>query len=181
MSSRYTNQLPLNVPIAQLKNLSSKNCILLDFLRLEIIHNIGMWHVGLVHHNNKKEKYWCNSHNTIQFFVCPRPMSSNNPPLTTTIIMTTSNMRWQTYVKALTVPSTNGERNKLSNMSPSNVTLPLNTGHPSKHLTCILNRFHYKNLHNYTYKTFLMSTLLFGLKKRFMIFIVVDVYYYNMF
>ena len=93
---------------------------------------------------------WRNTHETIQFFVHTWPMTSNTSHLTTSLIKTTSSMRGWTDSKALTIPSTNGDMNKLSNTSLSNVTWTFKTSHPSQHLTCILNKSHYTNLHNYT-------------------------------
>ena len=88
-----------------------------------------------------------------------RPIHLNSPSLTTTLITTKSNMCGETYSLALKILSTNGVRKKLPNTIPYNVTLPLKTSHPSQRLTCILNKFHYTNSHNYIPNSLLMSIL----------------------
>ena len=43
-----------------------------------------------------------------------------------------------------------GRGKKLSKNCLSNVTWPFKKSHPSQHLTCIINKFDYTNLQNYT-------------------------------
>ena len=111
-----------------------KYCRQLNLLPLERLHYIDMWHTGLVHHNQLKPVLvWLKKHHTV--FVRPRPMNSETPPLTTTLIMTTPNMRGQTDANALTIPPTNGDsknsqtRSRLTSHDHSSQFIPFNISH----------------------------------------------------
>ena len=73
---------PLKLPLDQKH--SYKKDSQLDFLPLELIHNIDMLHVVLVHYNQLNQ-YWCNTHNITQFFLRVKSITSNTPPLNTTL------------------------------------------------------------------------------------------------
>ena len=112
---------------------SSKIFTHFNYLPLDLIRNIGMCNVGLVHY--KKKQSWKDSHNAIPFFVHPSPINLNTPPLNTTYIMTSSDMCGLIDALALTYPTIpkNGLK-KWSNMSQSNVTWQFET---SQCHTCI--------------------------------------------
>ena len=63
-----------------------------------------MWHKDLVHQN--KLKLVLAGHTQYNpVFVCPHPINSNTPPLTTTCITTSSDMRGWTDALALINPT----------------------------------------------------------------------------
>ena len=126
---------------------------------------------------------WCDSKNTIQFFLCPRPINSNASPLTFICINTSLDMCWRTdAVSPINSSMTeNGENDKWSNMSPSDVTLPLDTSQPSQWLICIIKQSHYTNQHNHTSNSFLMCIYKLLLYKTIIIIIVINVFYNNLF
>ena len=91
------------------KSCSSKKWTQFDSLPSNLLHNIGMWHAGLVNHN-KTNKSWIDSHNKIHFFVRPIPMKYNTSPLNTSCITTSSDTFWWKYALALTHPTMTANR-----------------------------------------------------------------------
>ena len=103
--------------------------------------------------------------------------------VTTTCIMMSSDIHGRIDAPSLknTTVTANGEKNKWSSMSPSNVTWPFNTSQLSQRLAYILNKCHYKNQHTYTSNSLLIYILELVLYKRIKIIVVMGVFYHNLF
>ena len=130
------------------KKCSYKNCTQLDSLPLELLHNIDMWHASIVNCKKlKRVSLLLKQHHPV---IC----ASTSNKLKYVPFYYYTHYYHIKYVWAYRCLGHHNSfhgwgKEKLSNMKPYNVTWPFNTSHPSQRLICILNKVHYKNLHNY--------------------------------
>ena len=117
---------PHHPPTLEASTLPTKKCLYknftqLDFLPLELLHKIYMWHEGLVHHNQLKP--------VVVKITQHHPVLSASTAYDLKFVpfdyythYDHIKYAWADTHKCPHNNVTNGENNKLSNMSPSNFT-----------------------------------------------------------
>ena len=128
-SSHNTTRPLYNIPLARLKGLfcpKLSHSLIISHRTVFIILTCDIQVLYIAKNSNHP---WFISHNTIPFLVRPWHINSNNPPLTTTYIMTSSDTCWRIDALSLThtTVTANGIDLTWSNIIPSNIIRPLKT------------------------------------------------------